>query len=50
MEQEESKGTGKKWLIIAIIFILLAINGIQLYLQNLSKKDDIPEKIVVNLS
>ncbi|MBX9851552.1 MAG: hypothetical protein K2X86_07310 [Cytophagaceae bacterium] len=41
--QEPKKGGGKRGLIIAFIIILLAINGVQLWL-NLSKTDEIEKK------
>ena len=44
--ENEKDNSGKKWLLLAIIIILLLINAIQLYLQNQSKKE-IAEKVVV---
>lgn len=43
---KENENSGKKWLIPAVIIILLLINAIQLYLQNQSKKE-IAEKVVI---
>ena len=50
MEQYEKKqeNTGKKWLLIAIVFILLCINGIQFYLQNISKKQIVEQTIIIS--
>jgi SMC interacting uncharacterized protein involved in chromosome segregation len=45
-EPKENENSGKKWLLLAIIIILLLINAIQLYLQNQSKKE-IQEKVVI---
>lgn len=42
----ETENSGKRWLLMAIIITLLLINAIQLYLQNLSKKE-IAEKTVI---
>lgn len=42
----ENENSGKKWLLLAIIIILLLINAIQLYLQNQTKKE-IEEKVVI---
>jgi hypothetical protein len=49
MEKNDNKqeNTGKKWLLIAIVIILLCINGIQLYLQNNSKIQITEQKTII---
>ncbi|MDX2189480.1 MAG: hypothetical protein SFY32_06435 [Bacteroidota bacterium] len=45
-DEKEKDNSGKKWLFLSIIIILLLINAIQLYLQNQARKE-IQEKVVV---
>src|SRR4028118_1170443 len=44
----ENENTGRRWLLMAIIIILLLINAIQLYLQNQNKKEIQEQAVIIS--